>query len=316
MEQKTNNSPEHEPTVLDLYKSVTRDWDSFSNFIRSLWDARRREELNQTLAQEMAQPVLVEEIAEPTHAGTFPWRALAALLFALLAQLFIELPNQQSAISVLFYLVAIGLLMWAFLKDEWHLPAMPPAIQIPDTMLVRLIPLILAIVFALVAFVDFGEGLFEWDNTLLWVASIALLAYSLWVKTPKLETATESPHQRWAWNGIILAVLGLSIFFRLYQLDAIPVEPFSDQAEKILDVYEISQGQTKIFFERNTGREAFQMYWTLLVVKIFGTGFSFYSLKLGTALLGILTLPFVYLLGKEFGNKRVALFALFLFGIA
>jgi 4-amino-4-deoxy-L-arabinose transferase-like glycosyltransferase len=124
------------------------------------------------------------------------------------------------------------------------------------------------------------------------------------------------PRQKWAWNGIILAVLGLSIFFRLYQLDAIPVEPFSDQAEKILDVYEISQGQTKIFFERNTGREAFQMYWTLLVVNIFGTGFSFYSLKLGTALLGILTLPFMYLLGKEFGNKRVALFALFLFGIA
>jgi 4-amino-4-deoxy-L-arabinose transferase-like glycosyltransferase len=316
MEQKTNNSPEHEPTVLDLYKSVTKDWASFSNFIRSLWDARRREELNQALAQETARPVFVEEIAEPTHAGTFPWRALAALLFALFAQLFVEPPNQQSAISVLFYLVAIGLLVWAFLKDEWHLPAMPPAIQIPDTMLVRLIPLILAIVFALVAFVDFGEGLFEWDNTLLWVASIALLAYSLWVKTPKLETATETLHQKWVWNGIVLAVLGLSIVFRLYQLDAIPVEPFSDQAEKILDVYEISQGQTKIFFERNTGREAFQMYWTLLVVKIFGTGFSFYSLKLGTALLGILTLPFVYLLGKEFGNKRVALFALFLFGIA
>jgi hypothetical protein len=316
MEQKTNNPPEHEPTVLDLYKSVTKDWTSFSNFIRSLWDARRREELNQALAQETAQPVFVEEIAEPTHAGTFPWRALAALLFALLAQLFVEPPNQQSAISVLFYLVAIGLLVWAFLKDEWHLPAMPPTIQIPDTMLVRLVPLILAIVFALVAFIDFGEGLFEWDNTLLWVASIALLAYSLWVKMPKLETATESLRQKWVWSGIVLAVLGLSIFFRLYQLDAIPVEPFSDQAEKILDVYELSLGQTKIFFERNTGREAFQMYWTLLVVKVFGTGFSFYSLKLGTALLGILTLPFVYLLGKEFGNKRVALFALFLFGIA
>ncbi|MDP1547472.1 MAG: glycosyltransferase family 39 protein, partial [Anaerolineales bacterium] len=263
-----------------------------------------------------AQPVVVEEIVEQTRADTFPWRALAALFFALVAQLFIEPPNRQSAISLLFYLIAIGLLMWAFLKDEWHLPTMPPAIQIPDTMLVRLVPLLLSIVFALVAFVDFGEGLFEWDNTLLWIASITLLAYSLWVKTPKMETATETLRQKWMWNGIVLAVLGLSIFFRLYQLDAIPVEPFSDQAEKILDVYEISQGQAKIFFERNTGREGFQMYWTLLVLKVFGTGFSFYSLKLGTALLGILTLPFVYLLGREFGNKRVALFALFLFGIA
>ena len=52
-------------------------------------------------------------------------------------------------------------------------------------------------------------------------------------------------------------------------------------------------------FERNTGREAFQMYWTLLVANIFGTGLSFLSLKLGTALLGIL--PSIYL----FAGKRI-----------
>ena len=75
-------------------------------------------------------------------------------------------------------------------------------------------------------------------------------------------------------------------FFRFYQTQTVPPEPFSDHAEKILDVYDVSQGQTHIFFPRNTGREAFQMYWTLLVAKIFGTGLSFLSLKLGTALLG------------------------------
>jgi hypothetical protein len=96
----------------------------------------------------------------------------------------------------------------------------------------------------------------------------------------------------------------------------VPIEPFSDHAEKILDVYEITEGDTLIFFERNTGREAFQMYWTLLVIYVFNTGFSFLSLKLGTALLGLFTLPYVYLLGREYGNERAALFALFLFGIA
>ena len=94
------------------------------------------------------------------------------------------------------------------------------------------------------------------------------------------------------------------------------MEPFSDHAEKILDVYDITQGDYSIFFPRNTGREAIQMYWTLLVANVFGTGLSYLSLKLGTALLGILTLPYIYLLGKEFGNERVGLFALFLFGIA
>ena len=107
-----------------------------------------------------------------------------------------------------------------------------------------------------------------------------------------------------------------ALFFRLYRIDAVPAEPFSDHAEKILDVYDITQGDYKIFFPRNTGREAIQMYWTLLVANVFGTGLSFLSLKLGTALIGILTLPYVYLLGKEFGGPRVGLFALFLFGIA
>jgi 4-amino-4-deoxy-L-arabinose transferase-like glycosyltransferase len=57
------------------------------------------------------------------------------------------------------------------------------------------------------------------------------------------------------------------------------------------------------------------MYWTLLVANVFGTGLSFLSLKIGTALLGLLTLPYIYLLGKELGGGRAGLFALFLFGI-
>ena len=58
------------------------------------------------------------------------------------------------------------------------------------------------------------------------------------------------------------------------------------------------------------------MYWTLLVSWIFGTGFSFLSLKLGTALIGLLTLPYMYLLGREVGGRRVGLLALVLIGIA
>jgi hypothetical protein len=96
----------------------------------------------------------------------------------------------------------------------------------------------------------------------------------------------------------------------------VPPEPFSDHAEKIFDVYDVSQGQTQIFFPRNTGRESFQMYWTLLVASIFNTGLSFLSLKLGTAILGFLTLPFIYLLGKEIGGPRVGFFAFLLAGIA
>ena len=95
---------------------------------------------------------------------------------------------------------------------------------------------------------------------------------------------------------MLAAVVLLVVFLRAYRIGEIPAEPFSDHAEKILDVFDISQGKFSIFFERNTGREAFQMYWSLLVMKLFGTGFTFLGLKIGTVLLGLFTLPFVYLL--------------------
>jgi hypothetical protein len=114
---------------------------------------------------------------------------------------------------------------------------------------------------------------------------------------------------------LLVYVAALVIFFRVYRVDTVPPEPFSDHAEKILDVYEVSQGETHIFFTRNTGREALQMYWTLLMSWIFGTGLSFLSLKIGAVLLGLLTLPYIYLLGKEIGGLRVGMFALFFAGI-
>ena len=82
------------------------------------------------------------------------------------------------------------------------------------------------------------------------------------------------------------------IFFRTYRLAEVPTEPYSDHAEKLLDVYDVLQGKTSIFFTRNTGREALQFYLTAVVALVFGTGVSFMSLKIGTVLVGLATLPF------------------------
>ncbi len=91
---------------------------------------------------------------------------------------------------------------------------------------------------------------------------------------------------------------------------------FSDHAEKLLDVSDVLAGQFSIFFPRNTGREAFQMYLTALVGIVFGTDLSFMSLKIGTALCGLFTLPYIYLLGKQIGNRWVGLFAFVLAAFA
>ncbi len=93
-------------------------------------------------------------------------------------------------------------------------------------------------------------------------------------------------------------------------------EMFSDHAEKLLDVYDVLQGHSKIFFERNTGREGLQFHLIAWTVKLFGTGISFLSMKIGTIFFGIFMLPYIYLLGKELANKNVGLMAMLLTGVS
>lgn len=332
--------PEKEPTVLDLYKSATKDWDSFQKFLRTVWDARQRAEWNQSLARETAQAAVLESSAEPVTAVAFPWRTVGAFVFAWIGQALLEPQMRMVMISLVFYFAAFGVGLWAYRTSEWSLPGLPSLWQRTDPFSVRLIPLLLAALLGVAAFIEFSDGRFTFLNTTLWLASVAFLAYGFWIPSSvareTAEPVAESSPRVWDWGWIeikvrnldiffnkwgrwilLAAVFGIVVFFRFTQLDQVPSEPFSDHAEKIFDVYEITAlGNTNIFFPRNTGREAFQMYWTLLVLTIFKTGYTFQSLKLGTVLLGLFTAPFVYKLGREFGNERVALFALFLFGVA
>lgn len=124
-------------------------------------------------------------------------------------------------------------------------------------------------------------------------------------------TLTLQPH-----HLILLAILLLAAFFRFYRLDSLPGEMGSDQAEKLYDVYDVLNGQRPIFFPRNTGREAFQFYWTAVIIKLTGQEIGFLPLKIGTALLGLLAVPWVYLLGKELYDRSVGLSAATFFALS
>jgi len=328
-----------EPTVLDLFKSIFKDWDSFFNFLASAFDAARREQLNRSLAQKqevIVEPAPVEDL-EPETAKDFPlgptatvraastpvrdgrtgWRALLGFGVALLAQRVLEPPGRDIAFGIVLYVIALALVLWSYFTDGWQLPTSFPDHERRDPETFRMLPLILATLLAFVAFATFGGNLFRIGNVTIWLLSIAFFVYSLWLpyRRVRRERSAEERRRAIQWGLLVLGVAVIVVFFRVYQIDKVPPEPFSDHAEKILDVYDVSQGETHIFFPRNTGREAFQMYWTLLMSWIFGTGLSFMSLKIGTVLLGLFTLPYMYLLGKEIGGKRVGLFALFFTGV-
>jgi hypothetical protein len=167
----------------------------------------------------------------------------------------------------------------------------------------------------------FSGNRFTSLNLFLWGVTLLLTFYAMWIPASQRQgrslfgrlstylNSTDMSIRITPWMITLFLAALLVVFFRFYMLDRVPGEMFSDHAEKLLDVSDVLNGQTSIFFVRNTGREAVQMYLTAAIASWFGTGLSFMSLKLGTALAGLLALPFIYLLGKEIGNRWVGLLA-------
>lgn len=258
-----------------------------------------------------------------------PWRMLSALLLALLAQLALEKPPlnpvQYPWLGFSIYLVVILLTFWAWLKGELLLAQLPETIVRIDEMKARWGLASIALVVLLLAFLLFRDNIFTLLNLILWMLGLGLLVRAFWDQVPGETPLRERIRERlkrftkikftW-WAAVFLLVGGVAIFFRTYRLAEVPSEPYSDHAEKLLDVYDVLQGKTSIFFTRNTGREALQFYLTASVALVFGTGVSFMSLKIGTVLVGLATLPFIYMLGKELGGRRAGLIALILAGVS
>lgn len=352
-EELQNNSQFDEPSVLDYVKSLFRfgkgERIQIPDFVEEVQEPPVLPSPNGGQADEAilfkpdepaefqrVEPLILEPVVDSQvqslSQGTryqnltpFPWRSLLAFLLALIGQSRFEPPSNSLSLGIAIYIAAFGLLAWAIYRGEWTLASTGQSSEGTDPLTYRPIALFISVLLGLWAFVIFKGNFFTRANLIVWCFAITFLIWALWLNEGGLRSVfnkakTFLQRDTWTinisrWSLLIIAATLLVFFFRFYQTASVPPEPFSDHAEKILDVYEVSQGLTHVFFIRNTGREAFQMYWTVLIAKLFGTGFSFFSLKLGTAILGFLTLPFIYLLGKEIGGQRVGLFAFILVGI-
>jgi hypothetical protein len=327
-----------EPSVLDYLKSKLKFWERGGK-IRI---PEESELLNQVPSETShanveppeAFPVEQDSIGlakppreKPAEPNRWPWRSLLALALAFLAQRsWDSVTNRTATFGLVLYTLALALLVWACISKEWTLASLPETGTVSDMLQVRWIPLVLAIPLALAAFLTLTNNLFTLFNVTLWILAIVCLVWGFWlpgegVRPLWMRVKAFMKGDTWQIKVSRLTLLVLVMvvvigFFRIYNLTGVPSEPTSDHAEKLLDVYDVSQGLTHIFFPRNTGREGDQMYLTLVVSWIFGTGLSYSSLKIGTVICGLVTLPYMYLLGKEFGGKRVGLLAVFFTGIA
>jgi hypothetical protein len=313
-----------EPSVLDYFKARLTPWRGPAPQFPA---APEPAGINGDAARVEAIPAAEPQARPVSAAAAWPWLLTGALLLALAAQLTLEPgPGRSWLPGAVLYVLAAFALVAAVWRGEWPLAPLPETEPRSDPLTIHLSSLWIGIILGLASFWLMGNNRFNNFNVILWFGSIFFVARAFWLPEGGrfdrlLRSASLVRRPRWhftvsAWSLLVFGAVLLVLFFRVYQLNQVPPQMVSDHAEKLLDVWDVLRGETMIFFSRNTGREPMQMYMTAAVVRLLGTDISYLSLKIGTILAGLLTLPFLYLLGKEIGGRRVALLVLLFAGIA
>ena len=239
-------------------------------------------------------------------------RFIGGSMLAIFGQYFLEPANRNVFFAILLYIIAIWMIWTAVRKEQ--IQAVIDEKLVYEPIAVRSPYLIISLISQVAAFIFFKDNQFNFLNLFFWLIGIVTLMLAFWSYNNHTTSLKREGKKIFDYFLIIVALI--IVFFRIYQINFVPGEMYSDHAEKLLDVMDIFTGKYPTFFERNTGREPFQFYMTALIIRLFKTGFTFLSLKIGTITFGLVTLPYIYLIGKHIGNQWTGLAAFFLAGVA
>lgn len=262
-----------------------------------------------------------------------PVALVVALGLALQAQQLLS-PFDRVVLGVILYGLAVGLFLWGSSRPTAGElgPRVPGAAVYAESSLERDISGsirarlgLLTLPLALVAYRGFAQNRFSTLGLLAWLG--ALVSYSLAVVGFAPVACSFERVRHWCQElldtvrrgglrlhlsrtTMLLAGITLGgIFLRVYRLPGVPPEMTADHAEKLMDVYEVLNGARRIFFPRNTGREAMQFYLTAALIRFTPLTIGYLALKVGTALVSIVAVPLTYALGRSIYGRRVGLLA-------
>ena len=321
LDQQPAQSEPIEPTVLDWLKSILR-----GKPIAIPEEVGTAGTVLLTSSRDESKPTEEAETLSPLKMLPAHFRLPAALFLGMIAQFLLERREGDPRLAIVLYVIAGALTFWAFWKQDYHVPQATTVKTPFTTPHYRQQYLVIALIASGMTFITAGNNLFDLPTVFLWVLSMAAIFLAFWEgESPfaswlhKVKTWVGQPQIEikiaW-WTVLLLTAFGLTVFFRFYRLNQVPPEMVSDHAEKLLDVVDVRNGLPSIFFSRNTGREALQFYMAAATDKLFNTGITHLTLKIGTAAAGVITLIYIYLIGKELSSRRVGLFALLLAGVA
>ncbi len=203
------------------------------------------------------------------------------------------------------------------------LPALDSASLIP-----RLALGLVALSLSAATYALTGGNHFTTPGLITWVLSVLTWMLAAAERSPgallddaaaawqRLKDGQGRPSVSWPALAALALILALAGFFRLYRLDAIPIEMTSDHVEKLLDGWRVSQGVANVFFRGNGGREAIQFYLVPIAARLFGTGFSFLTLKLVSVIEALLLIPLIVRWGREMVDRETGLLAAALLAVS
>jgi hypothetical protein len=239
------------------------------------------------------------------------WAAgIALLALALMVAAHVPMQEQRMPAWVAAALVA-GVALWITLTVRVPPPREKPQPLAPAGGGPRIGLLAASVVLSVLAWKHTSAGTYRLPGVATWLAATAcwILAWRARGSSAEPVAVVTPPEVRHRWlpAAALLALLLIGAVFLFYRLAETPGNPYSDHAEKLLDILDLQNGQRPIFFVRNTGREPFQFYWTFALMEFFGLPLRYLTLKIGTAIIGLLALPALYLLGREMGGTRLGL---------
>lgn len=121
---------------------------------------------------------------------------------------------------------------------------------------------------------------------------------------------------------VLILILILAAFLRFYQLGNIPAGLTNDEVNKGYDSYSLAltaHDQWNKFLPINFigfGDYSAPLYRYLGVIPIYLFGLNAYSVRIVSALAGLLSVAMIYLLGKKMFNEQVGIFSALLFAIS
>ncbi|MDW8327215.1 MAG: glycosyltransferase family 39 protein [Anaerolineales bacterium] len=225
---------------------------------------------------------------------------------------------------------ALMLVLWVRQEklDAWWSPspvaAQAGALTLPAGTSLRWRVAGAAAALSVITFFSVPDNTFTPLGVMTWVASLILWLVAFWDGSISWHAVLRrrwSGELRWSLTSpifLLLVVIGIAATVRLARLDTVPIEMTSDHVEKLLDVARILEGSRPIFLPNNGGREVLGFYLYALVSSALGLDAPTYLLlKTVNAVIGLLTLPLIFLAAREISDDdALALLAALAAGLA